>query len=138
MNELQRSRQNVNSQASRNVRSNINEQDQDMIPEISGRTLRNYFKRLGYKYNRITYKWHVKDMEELIERRKQFVQRLVEYYDSGVEVWFMDECSLCPWNFRQKVWQHPRDPFIHKLPTSDRRSTTIFGAISNCHSSLVW
>ena len=47
---------------------------------------------------------------------------------------YVDECSINAWDYKTRVWQDRKDPFVHSLPVAKRKSITIIGAIDSDHS----
>ena len=82
--------------------------------------------------------WPIRNMHETLVKRKAFIQRLIEAYCNGKEVIYFDETSVNPWLYQRRVWQSVKDPYVHRLPTNDRRSSTVMGAISNKFEHLVF
>ena len=49
---------------------------------------------------------------------------------------YVDECSINGWDYKTRVWQHSKDPFIHSLPVTKKKSITIIGAIDSLSDQL--
>ena len=48
----------------------------------------------------------------------------------GRDIIYFDETTAHIWEKRTKVWQHPSDPIVQRIPNRRGSGTTILGAIS--------
>ena len=85
---------------------------------MSRQALSKYFKRYGVRYRAIGFKWPIKNIDEIICRRKEFIFKIEEHKRNGRSFAWFDETSVNPWMFKCKVWQSIYDPFVHRLPTT--------------------
>ena len=70
--------------------------------------------------------------------RKKFVRDLIVKFNSGKEIWYLDETTVNLWTRRVKTWMHKSKPIKFQLAEDRGSSITVNGAISSKGGKLVY
>ena len=82
----------------------------------------------------------LKAVKSRAKDRKKWAQEFVSCIGNGSKIWIIDETSTSLWSVPKssKTWFSEEEPITRAVNTQRRSSTTIYGAISNFSTDIVF